>query len=115
MINQWHSGLFFHRNQGNVSSFLYQPLFFFLTISLIFFPIFRRRRTKLQAHLKESRSLKNYAVNAHNALEAKMRASDVNMPMQEVKFAFLYFQCSSSEQYIQRANILHDQEYFWCL
>lgn len=53
-----------------------------------FFPIFRRRRTKLQAHLKESRSLKNYALNAHNALEAKMRASDINMPMQEVKLDF---------------------------
>lgn len=46
---------------------------------------------KLQAHLKESRSLKNYAVNSHNALEAKTRTSDTNMPMQEVKPAFFSF------------------------
>lgn len=43
---------------------------------------------KLHAHLTESRSLKNYAVNAHNALEAKMRAPDINMPLHEVKLAF---------------------------
>ncbi|XP_056903023.1 pro-neuregulin-3, membrane-bound isoform [Takifugu flavidus] len=43
----------------------------------------KRRRTKLQAHLKESRSLKTYAVNSHNPLETKTRTPDINMPMHE--------------------------------
>ncbi|XP_073337563.1 pro-neuregulin-3, membrane-bound isoform [Pagrus major] len=43
----------------------------------------KRRREKLQAHLKESRSLKNYTANSHNALEAKMRASNNNLQMHE--------------------------------
>ncbi|XP_008293010.1 pro-neuregulin-3, membrane-bound isoform-like [Stegastes partitus] len=43
----------------------------------------KRRREKLQAHLKESRSLKNYTSNAHNALEAKIRASNTNLQMHE--------------------------------
>lgn len=73
------------RNQGNLSNSLDQPVIFEI-ISLIF-PIFRRRRTKLQAHLKESRSLKNYAVNAHSGVEAKTRAPDVPVPMHEVKVA----------------------------
>lgn len=57
----------------------------------LFVPLLRRRRTKLQAHLKESRSLKNYAVNSLNALEAKTRAPDISMPMHEVNFAFFFF------------------------
>ncbi|XP_071336088.1 pro-neuregulin-3, membrane-bound isoform [Trachinotus anak] len=43
----------------------------------------KRRREKLQAHLKESRSLKNYSANSHNALEAKTRAPNTNMQMHE--------------------------------
>ncbi|XP_059215320.1 pro-neuregulin-3, membrane-bound isoform [Centropristis striata] len=43
----------------------------------------KRRREKLQAHLKESRSLKNYTANSHNALEAKMRAPNTNLQMHE--------------------------------
>lgn len=46
--------------------------------------MFRRRREKLQAHLKESRSLKNYTTSSHNALEAKMRASNTNLQIHEV-------------------------------
>lgn len=42
---------------------------------------------KLQAHLKESRSLKTYAVNSHNPLETKTRTPDINMPMHEVNLA----------------------------
>ncbi|XP_042358391.1 pro-neuregulin-3, membrane-bound isoform [Plectropomus leopardus] len=40
----------------------------------------KRRREKIQAHLKESRSLKNYTA---NALDAKMRASNTNLQMHE--------------------------------
>nr|XP_033498246.1 pro-neuregulin-3, membrane-bound isoform isoform X1 [Epinephelus lanceolatus] len=43
----------------------------------------KRRREKLQAHLKESRSLKNYTANANNALDAKMRAPNTNLQMHE--------------------------------
>nr|XP_012775147.1 pro-neuregulin-3, membrane-bound isoform isoform X1 [Maylandia zebra] len=43
----------------------------------------KRRREKLQAHLKESRSLKNYTTSSHNALEAKMRASNTNLQIHE--------------------------------
>ncbi|XP_037639181.1 pro-neuregulin-3, membrane-bound isoform isoform X2 [Sebastes umbrosus] len=43
----------------------------------------KRRREKLQAHLKESRSLKNYTANSHNAVEAKMRAPNANLQMHE--------------------------------
>ncbi|KAM4591350.1 pro-neuregulin-3, membrane-bound isoform 1-T1 [Odontesthes bonariensis] len=43
----------------------------------------KRRREKLQAHLKESRSLKNYAANSHNALEAKMRVPNTSLQMHE--------------------------------
>ncbi|GLD69666.1 pro-neuregulin-3, membrane-bound isoform-like isoform X1 [Lates japonicus] len=43
----------------------------------------KRRREKLQAHLKESRSLKNYTANSHNGLEAKMRAPNTNLQMHE--------------------------------
>jgi len=56
-----------------------------LTPSFYFFPfLFRRRREKLQAHLKESRSLKNYTANSHNALDAKMRLPNTNLQMHEV-------------------------------
>lgn len=48
----------------------------------IFF--YRRRREKLQAHLKESRTLKNYTANSHNALDGKMRAPNANLQMHEV-------------------------------
>ncbi|KAI3363470.1 hypothetical protein L3Q82_012085 [Scortum barcoo] len=40
----------------------------------------KRRREKLQAHLKESRSLKNYTA---NSLDAKMRAPNTNLQMHE--------------------------------
>ncbi|XP_041866203.1 pro-neuregulin-3, membrane-bound isoform isoform X2 [Melanotaenia boesemani] len=43
----------------------------------------KRRREKLQAHLKESRTLKNYTANSNNALEAKMRVSNTNLQMHE--------------------------------
>ncbi|XP_020494884.2 pro-neuregulin-3, membrane-bound isoform [Labrus bergylta] len=43
----------------------------------------KRRREKLQAHLKESRTLKNYSVNSHNALDGKMRAPNSNLQMHE--------------------------------
>ncbi|CAB1412604.1 unnamed protein product [Pleuronectes platessa] len=43
----------------------------------------RRRREKLQAHLKESRSLKNYSANSHNPLEVKLRAQSTNLQMHE--------------------------------
>ncbi|KAL6102174.1 nrg3 [Pungitius sinensis] len=43
----------------------------------------RRRREKLQAHLKESRSLKNYTANSQNALEAKIRVPNSNLQMHE--------------------------------
>ncbi|XP_054874684.1 pro-neuregulin-3, membrane-bound isoform isoform X2 [Amphiprion ocellaris] len=43
----------------------------------------KRRREKLQAHLKESRSLKNYTTNAHNGLEVKIRAPNTNLQMHE--------------------------------
>ncbi|XP_044070501.1 pro-neuregulin-3, membrane-bound isoform isoform X3 [Siniperca chuatsi] len=43
----------------------------------------KRRREKLQAHLKENRSLKNYTANSHNALDAKMRAPNTNLQMHE--------------------------------
>ncbi|XP_038588710.1 pro-neuregulin-3, membrane-bound isoform isoform X2 [Micropterus salmoides] len=43
----------------------------------------KRRREKLQAHLKESRSLKNYTANSHNALDDKMRAPNTNLQMHE--------------------------------
>lgn len=43
----------------------------------------KRRREKLQAHLKESRSLKNYTTSSHNAQEAKTRASNTNLQIHE--------------------------------
>ncbi|XP_013889977.1 pro-neuregulin-3, membrane-bound isoform [Austrofundulus limnaeus] len=43
----------------------------------------KRRREKLQAHLKESRSLKNYTANANNPLEAKMRIPNTSLHMHE--------------------------------
>ncbi|XP_037321540.2 pro-neuregulin-3, membrane-bound isoform [Pungitius pungitius] len=43
----------------------------------------KRRREKLQAHLKESRSLKNYSANSQNALEAKIRVPNSNLQMHE--------------------------------
>ncbi|KAK5854354.1 hypothetical protein PBY51_015431 [Eleginops maclovinus] len=49
----------------------------------------KRRREKLQAHLKENRSLKNYTANSHNALDAKLRAPNANLQMHE------YFKRSS--------------------
>lgn len=54
---------------------------------------FRRRREKLQAHLKESRSLKNYSANSHNAQDVKMRAPNINLRMHEVTIAGFTF-CS---------------------
>lgn len=47
--------------------------------------VFRRRREKLQAHLKESRSLKNYTTSSHNAQDAKTRASNTNLQIHEVQ------------------------------
>ncbi|XP_071384976.1 pro-neuregulin-3, membrane-bound isoform [Centroberyx affinis] len=41
----------------------------------------KRRREKLQAHLKESRSLKNYSANSLNALDAKARTPNTNLQM----------------------------------
>uniref|UniRef100_A0A1A7YG96 Neuregulin 3 n=1 Tax=Iconisemion striatum TaxID=60296 RepID=A0A1A7YG96_9TELE len=43
----------------------------------------KRRREKLQAHLKESRSLKNYTTNSTNPLEAKMKIPNSNLQMHE--------------------------------
>ncbi|XP_068597091.1 LOW QUALITY PROTEIN: pro-neuregulin-3, membrane-bound isoform [Brachionichthys hirsutus] len=43
----------------------------------------KKRREKLQAHLKENRSLKNYTSNSHNALEVKMRSPHTNLQMHE--------------------------------
>ncbi|KAM9365394.1 pro-neuregulin-3, membrane-bound isoform [Pholidichthys leucotaenia] len=43
----------------------------------------KRRREKLVAHLKESRSLKNYTANSHNTLDSKMGASSSNLQMHE--------------------------------
>ncbi|XP_076600065.1 pro-neuregulin-3, membrane-bound isoform [Chaetodon auriga] len=43
----------------------------------------KRRREKLQAHLKESRTLKNYTANSHHALDAKMRIPNTNLQMHE--------------------------------
>ncbi|XP_034754352.1 pro-neuregulin-3, membrane-bound isoform [Etheostoma cragini] len=43
----------------------------------------KRRREKLQAHLKESRTLKNYTANSHNALDAKMRTPNSTLQMHE--------------------------------
>uniref|UniRef100_A0A096ME79 Neuregulin C-terminal domain-containing protein n=1 Tax=Poecilia formosa TaxID=48698 RepID=A0A096ME79_POEFO len=43
----------------------------------------KRRREKLQAHLKESRSLKSYTTNPINLLEAKMRVPNTNLQMHE--------------------------------
>lgn len=54
-----------------------------LCIILVLF-LFRRRREKLHAHLKESRSLKNYTANSGNALDGKMRAPNTNLQMHEV-------------------------------
>uniref|UniRef100_A0A3Q3WC93 EGF-like domain-containing protein n=1 Tax=Mola mola TaxID=94237 RepID=A0A3Q3WC93_MOLML len=54
-------------------------------------------RKKLQAHLKESRSLKNYSANSHNAQDVKMRAPNINLRMHEVTiagFTFCSFTCS---------------------
>ncbi|KAJ4949425.1 hypothetical protein JOQ06_020940, partial [Pogonophryne albipinna] len=54
-----------------------------------------RRREKLQAHLKESRSLKNYTANSHNshnALDAKLRGPNANLQMHE------YFKRSSQSR-----------------
>lgn len=59
--------------------------------SSLFFLPFRRRREKLQAHLKESRSLKNYTANSHDALDAKMRAPNINLQMHEVATAVFTF------------------------
>ncbi|KAF3841735.1 hypothetical protein F7725_023686 [Dissostichus mawsoni] len=55
----------------------------------------KRRREKLQAHLKESRSLKNYTANSHNshnALDAKLRTPNANLQMHE------YFKRSSQSR-----------------
>ncbi|XP_026165678.1 pro-neuregulin-3, membrane-bound isoform [Mastacembelus armatus] len=43
----------------------------------------KRRREKLQAHLKESRSLKNYTANSNSGLDAKVRAQNTNLQMHE--------------------------------
>ncbi|XP_032408935.1 pro-neuregulin-3, membrane-bound isoform isoform X1 [Xiphophorus hellerii] len=43
----------------------------------------KRRREKLQAHLKESRSLKSYTTNPINLLEAKMKVPNTNLQMHE--------------------------------
>ncbi|XP_047191140.1 pro-neuregulin-3, membrane-bound isoform isoform X2 [Scophthalmus maximus] len=43
----------------------------------------KRRREKLQSHLKESRSLKNYSANSQNALDAKTRVPSANLQMHE--------------------------------
>ncbi|XP_043992589.1 pro-neuregulin-3, membrane-bound isoform isoform X2 [Gambusia affinis] len=43
----------------------------------------KRRREKLQAHLKESRSLKSYTTNPINLLEAKLRVPNTNLQMHE--------------------------------
>ncbi|KAM4607576.1 pro-neuregulin-3, membrane-bound isoform [Polymixia lowei] len=41
----------------------------------------KRRREKLQAHLKETRSLKNYSANAPSVLDSKTRTSNTNIQM----------------------------------
>lgn len=53
--------------------------------SLVFTLACSRRREKLQAHLKESRSLKNYAANAYNGTaDGRTKASNINLQMHEV-------------------------------
>ncbi|KAF0027974.1 hypothetical protein F2P81_020715 [Scophthalmus maximus] len=47
----------------------------------------KRRREKLQSHLKESRSLKNYSANSQNALDAKTRVPSDMLQMHEVTTA----------------------------
>lgn len=44
----------------------------------------RRRREKLQAHLKETRSLKNYTANSHSSPDAKSRHLGVHLHLNEV-------------------------------
>ncbi|XP_034040235.1 pro-neuregulin-3, membrane-bound isoform [Thalassophryne amazonica] len=43
----------------------------------------KRRREKLQAHLKESRSLKNYTANSQNSLNSNSRNLNINLQMHE--------------------------------
>uniref|UniRef100_A0A3B3CEQ2 EGF-like domain-containing protein n=1 Tax=Oryzias melastigma TaxID=30732 RepID=A0A3B3CEQ2_ORYME len=43
----------------------------------------KRRREKLQAHLKESHSLKRYTTNAHSAQDSKMRAPNTSLQMHQ--------------------------------
>lgn len=67
------------------------PEIHFTSASSFFIFLFRRRREKLQAHLKESRTLKNYTANSLNALDAKMRAPNTNLQMHEVTTAVFLF------------------------
>ncbi|XP_030011974.1 pro-neuregulin-3, membrane-bound isoform isoform X2 [Sphaeramia orbicularis] len=63
----------------------------------------KRRREKLQAHLKENRSLKNYTA---NALDAKMRAPNSNLQMHEYcKRSSQSRQGSVSESSFAQCNI----------
>uniref|UniRef100_A0A3B5M3L3 Uncharacterized protein n=1 Tax=Xiphophorus couchianus TaxID=32473 RepID=A0A3B5M3L3_9TELE len=52
--------------------------------------LYCRNKEKLQAHLKESRSLKSYTTNPINLLEAKMRVPNTNLQMHEVIFVLFH-------------------------
>lgn len=79
-----------HRIHNNLASKLQSsPEINSTCASSFFFSfLFRRRREKLQAHLKESRSLKNYTA---NSLDAKMRPPNTNLQMHEVTTAGFFF------------------------
>ncbi|XP_016892785.1 pro-neuregulin-3, membrane-bound isoform isoform X2 [Cynoglossus semilaevis] len=53
------------------------------TLTMVLYCRNKRQREKLQAHLKESRTLKNYSANSHNPLDTKTRVSNTNLQMQE--------------------------------
>ncbi|KAI4795080.1 hypothetical protein KUCAC02_031653, partial [Chaenocephalus aceratus] len=64
----------------------------------------KRRREKLQAHLKESRSLKNYTANSHNALDAKLRAPNANLQMHEKHIDILKVEWKQGRPSLQAAG-----------
>ncbi|KAI4799071.1 hypothetical protein KUCAC02_019260, partial [Chaenocephalus aceratus] len=64
----------------------------------------KRRREKLQAHLKESRSLKNYTANSHNALDAKLRPPNANLQMHEKHIDILKVEWKQGRPSLQAAG-----------
>ncbi|MEQ2306393.1 hypothetical protein AMECASPLE_007847, partial [Ameca splendens] len=53
------------------------------TLCMALYCFNKRRREKLQAHLRESRSLKNYTTNSIKPLETKMRVPNAKLQMHE--------------------------------